>query len=499
MPKIIHFSASPEKIRNSARNAPGIAVFLMLLGLMTTAPQVLAAPSENAGATIQEALLAAKDDVRRALAKLNATHKAIADETGAVTRQIEELRNDVAALKDEVAGKRTQQAQLNNRIEQLSDSLRRKGELLTYSTDLLTEYRRQITTSMTGASAGRYMDRLDEIDRLLASEDESDWAAASEQLLQLGIANLEAALGGRRFEGTAKKSDGTVVAGEYAEFGPVAFFKSTGKPPVAGLAIESPGGLTPVVVAPPSGSADSFARLFKDEHVSLTFDPTLGSAIRLHQARDTLWGHLQKGRIVIIPLLLLGGVCAVIALYKLLQLTGLTTAKAGRQMQKIIEAIEAGRVADAELAAGKLRRPLAAVIREGIRHREAPKEHLEEIMYERLIAQTPILERLLAPLAVCASAAPLLGLLGTVTGMIHTFKLITVFGTGDAKLLSSGISEALITTEVGLIIAVPALLIHAYLSRRVRRAISLTQQAATEFINRLKLRFYPESTDEDDG
>jgi biopolymer transport protein ExbB len=108
-------------------------------------------------------------------------------------------------------------------------------------------------------------------------------------------------------------------------------------------------------------------------------------------------------------------------------------------------------------------------------------------MYEQILSQVPLLERFLSPLAVCASVAPLLGLLGTVTGMIHTFNLITVFGTGDAKLLSGGISEALITTEVGLMIAVPALLIHAYLSRRVRRAVALTQQTAIMFVNATKL------------
>jgi biopolymer transport protein ExbB len=76
--------------------------------------------------------------------------------------------------------------------------------------------------------------------------------------------------------------------------------------------------------------------------------------------------------------------------------------------------------------------------------------------------------------------------------MIHTFRLITVFGTGDARLLSSGISEALITTEVGLFIAIPALLCHAYLSRRIRHTVSMVQEAAVMFINGVASR-EPES------
>ena len=89
-------------------------------------------------------------------------------------------------------------------------------------------------------------------------------------------------------------------------------------------------------------------------------------------------------------------------------------------------------------------------------------------------------------LSVSAAAAPLLGLLGTVTGMIHTFRLITMFGTGDARLLSGGISEALVTTEAGLMVAIPALLIHAWCLRRVRRNASLHKQAALRLLRLAK-------------
>ena len=109
------------------------------------------------------------------------------------------------------------------------------------------------------------------------------------------------------------------------------------------------------------------------------------------------------------------------------------------------------------------------------------------MLFEKILRQVPSLERYLTPLAVCAGAAPLLGLLGTVTGMIHTFKTITIQGTGNAANLSAGISEALITTEVGLIIAIPALLLHAYLSRRVKKLVAFTQQSCLLFVNSIEL------------
>jgi biopolymer transport protein ExbB len=86
-------------------------------------------------------------------------------------------------------------------------------------------------------------------------------------------------------------------------------------------------------------------------------------------------------------------------------------------------------------------------------------------------------------IALTAAAAPLLGLLGTVTGMIKTFNLITIFGTGDAKSLSSGISEALITTALGLVIAIPALIAHGMLARMARQKLGDMEQTAVGFIN----------------
>ena len=86
-------------------------------------------------------------------------------------------------------------------------------------------------------------------------------------------------------------------------------------------------------------------------------------------------------------------------------------------------------------------------------------------------------------MALTAAAAPLLGLLGTVTGMIKTFNLITIFGTGDAKSLSSGISEALVTTELGLIVAIPSLILHGLLSRMAKQKIGDLEQTAVSFMN----------------
>ena len=119
----------------------------------------------------------------------------------------------------------------------------------------------------------------------------------------------------------------------------------------------------------------------------------------------------------------------------------------------------------------------------GVEHAAENRGVLEELLFEKVLRVRPGLERFLPFLAITAAAAPLLGLLGTVIGMIKTFQLITVFGTGDAKSLSSGISEALVTTALGLIVAIPTLILHGTLSRMAKRKLGLLEELSVAFVN----------------
>ncbi|MCX8048094.1 MAG: MotA/TolQ/ExbB proton channel family protein [Methylohalobius sp.] len=101
----------------------------------------------------------------------------------------------------------------------------------------------------------------------------------------------------------------------------------------------------------------------------------------------------------------------------------------------------------------------APVLHASLSHVQATQEEWEIAVSDTLLQQTVHLDRFASLILVIAAVAPLLGLLGTVTGMIETFDVITRFGTGDPKLLATGIAIALITTEVGLIVAIPLLLI----------------------------------------
>jgi biopolymer transport protein ExbB len=119
--------------------------------------------------------------------------------------------------------------------------------------------------------------------------------------------------------------------------------------------------------------------------------------------------------------------------------------------------------------------PLQRVLHCGVHTRLESRDKRESYIENAILEEVPRLERSMTMIAACAAIAPLLGLLGTVTGMIQTFKSLGLDAGGDA--LSQGISEALITTQVGLVVAVPLLLLHAAFNRVIDRRVIRLEQA----------------------
>lgn len=203
---------------------------------------------------------------------------------------------------------------------------------------------------------------------------------------------------------------------------------------------------------------------------------------------------VRAGGIVIWPLFAVGLLALVIAIERIIYLGRIPT-RTDKVMQQLGEAInEADFNACAQICQNNKRMPLckvaASVLTGFKRHDKVTKELLEDLLDEAILKETPKLERFLTTLATLGSVSPLLGLLGTVTGMIHTFQSITAFGTGDPRLLAGGISEALVTTEVGLSIAIPALLVHHFLSRRVERIKDDMDEKGTALITVLRKQVY---------
>lgn len=128
-------------------------------------------------------------------------------------------------------------------------------------------------------------------------------------------------------------------------------------------------------------------------------------------------------------------------------------------------------------------KPIARVLLAGLHSRHMQREDMENVLQEAILKEIPPLERFLSTLGMLIAIAPLLGLLGTVTGMINVFHVITMHGTSDPRLMSGGISEALVTTMLGLSVAIPLMLLHNILSRTVDGMIGEMEEKSVALVN----------------
>lgn len=210
----------------------------------------------------------------------------------------------------------------------------------------------------------------------------------------------------------------------------------------------------------PAGSVVAQAAAFvQGEQNRVVVDPSRGNLLALLAQTPNLTERIAQGGLVGYIILGLGGLGLLVALWKLI-----VTARVEFSVRQQLRQPE---------RPSKLN-PLGRVMLAGEAGRTTDETELR--VDEALLRETPILERGLTLLKLVAAVAPLLGLLGTVTGMIGTFQSITLFGTGDPKLMAGGISQALMTTVLGLCVAIPLLFCHSLLAARCRRQLLLLQQ-----------------------
>ncbi|MCL2101314.1 MAG: MotA/TolQ/ExbB proton channel family protein [Fibromonadales bacterium] len=190
----------------------------------------------------------------------------------------------------------------------------------------------------------------------------------------------------------------------------------------------------------------------------------LGASMGVDQTRlEKLFGWFKAGGIVMYPLILVALAALFIALDRIFVLW-----KRGHISKtftgKLQILVKNNQISEAKILCKKQKTSLGRILGSIVDNCENGKEQALKALQEILLAEQSKLEKRMGFLAALGTVAPLLGLLGTVTGMILLFQVITQVGTNDARLLAGGISEALITTETGLIIAIPVMLIHGKLS-----------------------------------
>jgi biopolymer transport protein ExbB len=371
-------------------------------------------------------------------------------------------------------------------LTNLREDIRIRNEEKTYLSNLLDQYIRNFETRLHIAEMRRYSEPLEAAKLALENSNLSDIEVYQAQaaLISASLERLHEVLGGLRFEGSAVDTSGLVKPGTFALIGPVALFRSQDGQSV-GTVEQRLGSLEPTVVG---FESEEMTQAATDTLTTgtgfLPLDPTLGNAHKIEATKQSIWEHIEKGGPVMYPILLLASAAMLIALFKWLELSRVRK-PSEKKIHVLLHAIaghDAKKAAEEAVAIGG---PTGRMLTAGVEHIKEPPALIEEVMYENILTAKMKLQRFLPFVAISAAAAPLLGLLGTVTGIINTFKLITVFGSGDVKMLSGGISEALITTEFGLIVAIPSLLLHAFLSRKARGMIAQMEKAAIAFINQI--------------
>ena len=203
-----------------------------------------------------------------------------------------------------------------------------------------------------------------------------------------------------------------------------------------------------------------------DEDVTLGIDVTRGTILGLLVESPTVKDRIEQGGIVGYCIIALGIVGLLIAIWRWLGLSG-----------------------DSRRVAAQLKResasadnPLGRVLAAYESNRGADTETVELKLSEAALKEMPGLTKGLLFIKVVSAVAPLMGLLGTVTGMIKTFQVITLYGAGDPKMMAGGISQALMTTVLGLVVAIPMVLLHTIVSGQSRKIINILQSQSAGLV-----------------
>jgi biopolymer transport protein ExbB len=399
-----------------------------------------------------------REAYQREYAFLTAQKRALAERLQA---QQAEQSTQIAAAQADVTAMEGRSALLRSQAEELGETLaevRRKGEA-TEEEDRALEILERARDAL--GKLGLQVEGAPRDDASkLASALTLAFARAAEAIRRGGQVRVEPGAfflpGGRRVSGTLVRVGSVAVYGVSD----------------AGAGALAPAGQGRLKLWPDraDGTARALLRgerpdplpIFVFESLEKNIDP---------KVKQGLWAEMKAGGEIAYVIAIIGAVAALLILVRcfILLWAGSGTR---RLLARLRPALVAGDLDTARAEAARGRGPAGRVIRTALGHLEGPRETLDDAVAEAVLRESPGIERFGSAIVVFAAVAPLLGLLGTVTGMMTTFEVITEHGTGDPRLLAGGIAEALITTKYGLIVAIPALLLGTLLRGSAERILA---------------------------
>jgi biopolymer transport protein ExbB len=375
------------------------------------------------------------------------------------TRVAEEKRS--AELEAKYAA---QDLDIKAKREQLDESLGALKELFGHLSSAADDYRAGLGNSLVSVQyPGREQFALDLIEKM-NSETKLPTVAEIEKLFyEIQFETIEA---GKvvKFTTTVADAAGSTTQREVVRIGNYGVLSNDEY-----LFFER--GAITVPPRQPEGLADPLAAQSASSGiVAASVDPTLplgGQIMQIMIDRPDLKERIDQGGLVgDIILFGLGGVGLLLCVWKLLSL-GMIGAKVNSQLKA---------------KKAKTNNPLGRVLKIAEDNPTADTETLELKLEEAVLKERPSIESGLSMVKIISMVAPLMGLLGTVVGMIQTFQAITDFGAGDPKLMAGGISGALVTTVLGLVVAIPTVFFHTILSGKAKRIIHILEEQSAGLI-----------------
>ena len=457
------------------------SIAALLSGLLLTSSLVAQTSEiERHDANLRRIAIDYTQRIETATTELNDARGRIGAEKIPMLNELRAVEDRILNLRAELATLRTATATFAN------DKARREQEAaaqrlnISFFAGAAAEGLSTLTSTLGNIEAKRWETQVDDLRNRLDPVGAPPDINAAVETAELLYDRVETLIGGYTAEGMAVSAEAhELVQGRFAFFGPETFFVAPNG--FAGTVRARDEGAAPLVYPLQKWDAATAAAFIAGQPASFPADVSGGKALQLAESQGDWIDHINKGGVVGYSIIGLGFFALLTGLVKMIDLRNLSVDSPIATLPLLQTIAEQGPVA-AESKLASLRKTSRELFTTGLRHALKPKEVIEEHLHAFILRERLHHERWLPMLAVIAATSPLLGLLGTVVGMVKTFTLITVFGTGNAGKLSSGISEALVTTELGLIVAIPTLILHGLLSYRTQKGLSLLERYGVEFI-----------------
>ena len=391
-----------------------------------------------------------------------------------------QARNEQQQLLNQARAERTRQENASQRLEQSFEE--KQQQIITARASLderlgaLKELFGVLQT-VTGDSQARFKDSLTNIqypereDFLVALGSKmagSSSLASIEDIERLWFElqrEINESSNVVRFTTTVNKADGEQTEAEVVRVGPFNIAADN-----AYLQYDSGTGVVSELARQPAGrflgTTGDIHSASPGEYVDFGLDGTRGTLLGLLVATPTIMEKVNQGGYVGYAIIALGIIGLLIAIIRFIGLSS-DSRKVASQLKS---------------ESANTNNPLGRVLAAYESNQAADTETIELKLSEAALKEMPGLTKGLLFIKVVSVVAPLMGLLGTVTGMINTFQVITLYGAGDPKLMAGGISQALMTTVLGLVVAIPMVLLHTIVSGQSKKIINVLQSQSAGLV-----------------